>query len=109
MALTARQRNALPPSAFVIKPNRNRSSWAYPLPTAAMARRAGISEAQRQRMLRAAVSFAARRGTRGSYARIARLARQRAGAASLKSGTPWRSKPRRTSTRRTRRGRRRRR
>jgi len=42
MALTAKQRNALPDSAFVY-----RRSRMYPVPTKAQARKAGISERQR--------------------------------------------------------------
>jgi hypothetical protein len=113
MALTTRQRNKLPRSAFAIRSG-PRSNWAYPLPTRAQARAAGISEAQRQRMLRAAVAYAARSDTRSSYGAIRRKARTRAGATSKASGTPWgtattgrrrttRRRRRRTTTRRRRR------
>lgn len=53
MALTARQRNALPAAAF-LDPARRR----FPAPTPAQARRAGISEAQRVRTLRSALARA---------------------------------------------------
>jgi hypothetical protein len=88
MALTAAQRRKLPKSAFAIHPGDSRSRWAYPMPTAAQARRAGISEPQRQRMLRAAAAYSARRGTRGSYSRIAPAARRKAGG-STKGGRAW--------------------
>jgi hypothetical protein len=65
MALTAKQRNRLPDSAFVYPARR-----AYPVPTKMQARKAGISEAQRQRTHNAAVSFAARRSTSGSASRV---------------------------------------
>jgi len=77
MALTAAQRRRLPRSAFAIRSG-PRSNWAYPLPTKAQARAAGISEASRQRMLRAAASYSARRSTRGSPARIQPAARAKA-------------------------------
>lgn len=54
MALTARQRRRLPDSAFLDRRHRR-----FPAPTAAQARRAGISEAQRVRTLRSALSRAA--------------------------------------------------
>jgi hypothetical protein len=65
MALTTRQRNALPRSAFALHSG-PRSNWRYPAPTKAQARRAGISESQRARTHRAALSYAGRRSTRGS-------------------------------------------
>jgi 3,4-dihydroxy-2-butanone 4-phosphate synthase len=65
MALTAKQRAKLPPSAFVYPSKR-----AYPAPTAAQARKAGISEAQRQRTLRSARSYAARKDTMGTTGRV---------------------------------------
>jgi hypothetical protein len=73
MALTARQRNALPRSAFAIPSQRK-----YPMPTKAQARRAGISERQRLGLHRNALSRAAQSNTRGSYARMARVSRARA-------------------------------
>jgi hypothetical protein len=81
MALTARQRNKLPKSAFAIHPGKARSRWAYPLPTPSQARRAGISEGQRKRMLRAAVTYSARSSTRGSPRTIAPKAKRRNAAA----------------------------
>jgi hypothetical protein len=87
MALTAAQRAKLPRSAFAIR-GRTRSQDAYPLPTKAQARRAGISEPQRQRMLRAAAAYSARGNTRGSYSRIAPRARRRAGG-NTRGGTAW--------------------
>jgi hypothetical protein len=78
MALTTRQRNALPRSAFGYAPARSpRSSWRYPMPTATQARKAGISEVQRQQTLRSAKSYSARRSTVSSPARIAPIANRR--------------------------------
>ncbi|MCL2582959.1 MAG: hypothetical protein FWE35_10925 [Streptosporangiales bacterium] len=54
MALTARQRNALPASAFIDRAHRR-----FPVPTKAQARRAHISEAQRIRIHRNALARAA--------------------------------------------------
>ena len=53
MGLTARQRNRLPASAFIDRTHRR-----FPVPTKAQARKAGISEAQRLRTLRSALSRA---------------------------------------------------
>jgi hypothetical protein len=74
MALTAKQRRALPASAFVYPSRR-----AYPVPTKAQVRRAGISEAQRVRTVRNALARANQPQTSGSYGRVARTARARAG------------------------------
>jgi hypothetical protein len=74
MALTTRQRDRLPASAFAIPSRR-----AYPMPTKAQARKAGISEAQRLRTHRNAISRAAQRGTGGSKAKMSRIARARTG------------------------------
>lgn len=74
MALTTRQRNALPRSAFAIPSRR-----AYPMPTKAQARRAGISEAQRLRTHRNAISRAAQRNTGGNVTTMRRIARTRTG------------------------------
>lgn len=60
MALTAAQRNKLTPSAFLDPKNRR-----FPAPTKAQARHAGISEAQRVRTLRSALSRAAQPQARG--------------------------------------------
>jgi hypothetical protein len=68
MALTAKQRNALPRSAFIDPAHRR-----FPVPTAAQARKAGIPEAQRLRILRNALARAAqhqpRRQARGAGGR----------------------------------------
>lgn len=61
MALTAKQRNALPRSAF-LDPARRR----FPVPTAAQARSAGIGEAQRVRTMRNALARAAQPQKRGA-------------------------------------------
>jgi hypothetical protein len=65
MALTAKQRNALPSSAFVYPKSRK-----YPVPTKAQARKAGISERQRQATHRNALSRAAQRNTSGTTSRV---------------------------------------
>jgi len=78
MALTSRQRNALPRSAFVYAPKGSpRSSWRYPVPTKTQARKAGISEAQRVRTHNAARSYAGRSNTKGSYSTVHRVATRR--------------------------------
>jgi hypothetical protein len=74
MALTAKQRNALPSSAFVYPKQRK-----YPVPTKAQAKRAGISERQRLRTHRNALSRAAQPQTSGSYSTVARKVKSRAG------------------------------
>jgi hypothetical protein len=81
MALTAKQRNALPRSAFAYPSRR-----AYPMPTKAQARAAGISERQRLGLIRNAQSRAAQSGTRGSLSTVRRVGAKRAGGqvASLK-------------------------
>jgi hypothetical protein len=90
MALTAAQRRRLPRSAFLYAPaGAPRSRWRYPVPTKRQARRAGISEPQRQRIAKAAVSYSARRTTIGSRRRVEAIARRRAGA------TPARRRSRR--------------
>lgn len=61
MALTAKQRNALPPSAFLDRKRRR-----FPVPTKAQARKAGISEQQRARTLRSALSRASQRQKPGA-------------------------------------------
>ena len=101
MALTTRQRNALPRSAFLYAPaDKPRSAWRYPVPTKAMAQRAGISEAQRQRTAKAAVSYSARSGTIGSKRVVEPVARQRAGATPARRGSAPRSSARATKARR---------
>jgi hypothetical protein len=80
MALTTAQRNRLPRSAFALHSG-PRSNWRYPAPTKAQARRAGISEAQRARTHRAALSYGARRSTRGHPSTVrAHVRRQHQGA-----------------------------
>lgn len=83
MALTAKQRNALPDSAFAYPKTRR-----YPVPTKAQAQRAGISERQRVATLRNALSRAAQRNTSGSGRHVRRaVARRHAGTvASVKRG-----------------------
>lgn len=79
MSLTAAQRRKLPRSAFVYAPkSAPRSSWRYPVPTAAQARRAGISEANRLRIARSAMSYAGRRSTSGTTARVGAVVHRRA-------------------------------
>lgn len=67
MALTAKQRNKLPKSAFAYPSQRK-----YPVPTKNQARKAGISETQRLGLHRNALSRAAQSGTSGSYGRVAK-------------------------------------
>ena len=66
MPLTAKQRGALPNSAFAYPATRS-----YPVPTPAQARKAGISKAQAQATARAALSLAARKDTAGSARTVA--------------------------------------
>jgi hypothetical protein len=73
MALSSRQRNKLPASAFVYPSKRK-----YPVPTKAQAANAGISESQRLRIHRAALSYAARSDTSGSYGTVAKAVKRRA-------------------------------
>ena len=61
MALTAKQRNALPASAFL-----DRKGRRFPVPTAAQAKAAHIPEAQRVRTLRNALARAAGPQAKGS-------------------------------------------
>jgi hypothetical protein len=72
VALTAKQRNALPDSAFIYPRTRS-----YPVPTKAQAKRAGISETQRLRTHRNALSRAAQASTSGSYRTVATKVRRR--------------------------------
>jgi hypothetical protein len=74
MALTAKQRKALPASAFAYP-----SSRKYPVPTKAQAAKAGIGEKQRLAMHRNALSRAGQSGTSGSYSTVARKVRARSG------------------------------
>jgi hypothetical protein len=72
MALTAKQRAALPPSAFAYPKQRT-----YPVPTKTQAKQAGISETQRQGLLRNAKSRAAQKQTSGTTRHVARIASRR--------------------------------
>jgi hypothetical protein len=74
MALTARQRNALPASAFALRKARK-----YPMPTKAQARRAGISERQRMGLHRNARSRAAQSKTASSLPHIRSVSRRNGG------------------------------
>jgi hypothetical protein len=74
MALNARQRNKLPASAFVYPQARK-----YPVPTKAQAAKAGISEAQRLRVHRSALSYAGRSDTSGNYGAVAKAVKARSG------------------------------
>jgi hypothetical protein len=74
VALTAAQRRRLPSSAFVYPKQRK-----YPVPTKAQARKAGISERQRLRMHRNALSRANQSSTSGSYKTVAKKVKARAG------------------------------
>jgi hypothetical protein len=74
MALTAKQRRALPPSAFAYP-----STRTYPVPTKAQAAKAGIGETQRLGLHRNALSRAAQSSTSGSYPTVARKVRARTG------------------------------
>lgn len=78
MALTTTQRNKLPRSAFVYAPKgKPRSQWKYPVPTKSMARKAGISEKQRQSIHASALSFAKSKSTMGSHATVSRVVKAR--------------------------------
>jgi hypothetical protein len=83
MALTAKQRKALPDSAFAYPSKRS-----FPVPTRAQARKAGISERQRLAVHRNALSRAAQPQTRGSYPAVARKVKARAGAKVATVGGP---------------------
>jgi type IV secretory pathway VirB9-like protein len=72
MALTSKQRNKLPNSAFIYPSKR-----AYPAPTKAQARKAGISEAQRKRTLNSARAYGARKSTSGSPGKINKVTGKR--------------------------------
>lgn len=72
--ISSKQRSALPPSAFAIPSRR-----AYPMPTQAQARRAGISETQRLNLHRNALARSSSSKTGGSYSKMAQVARTRTG------------------------------
>jgi hypothetical protein len=74
MALTSQQRKKLPASAFAYPSQRK-----YPVPTQSQAAAAGISEAQRLRIHRSALSYAARADTTGSYRHVAKAVKGRSG------------------------------
>ena len=86
MSLTAAQRRKLPRSAFVYSPTPARSSWKYPVPTRAQAKRAGISEANRLRIARSAMSYAGRRSTSGTSARVGAVVHRRAPSIGRRAG-----------------------
>lgn len=85
MRLTASQRNKLPPSAFVYHPARTKAGQAktaangyrYPVPTKAQARKAGISETQRQSIHQAALRYSGRKNTAGTRGQISRVVKAR--------------------------------
>ena len=74
MAMTAKQRNALPDKAFVYPKQRR-----YAVPTKKQAKKAGISEEQRLRLHRNALSRAAQKGTSGTYSAVAKKVEARSG------------------------------
>lgn len=74
MAITAKQRRALPRSAFALPGARK-----YPVPTRAQAKRAGIPQAALGGMYRSALSRAGQARTAGSYPTVARKVRAVAG------------------------------
>lgn len=67
MALSAKQRGKLPPSAFAYPRTRK-----YPVPTKTQAQKAGISERQRVGLHRNALARAAQSATSGSYRHVQR-------------------------------------
>jgi hypothetical protein len=74
MALTTKQRAALPSSAFAYPSQRK-----YPVPTKAQAQRAGITERQRVGIHRAALSRSAQTKTSGSYRHVSGVVAKRSG------------------------------
>lgn len=74
MALTAKQRNALPDKAFAYPKKRK-----YPVPTKAQAKKAGISEKQRLKIHRNALARAAQKGTTGTYNTVLKKVKKRSG------------------------------
>jgi hypothetical protein len=83
MALTTKQRNKLPDSAFVYPGKRS-----YPVPTKQQAANAGISEAGMVKMHRAALAYAARSDTMGSYPVVAKAVKARSGGRVTPGRTP---------------------
>jgi hypothetical protein len=76
MALTSNQRSKLPPSAFV-QHSGPRSNWKYPIPTKSQAAKAGISEAQRQRMHSTALAYSGRSNTASTKTAVSRVVNKR--------------------------------
>ena len=74
MALTTQQRSALPDKAFAFPKQRK-----YAVPTKKQAKKAGISEEQRLKLHRDALSRAVQRGTSGTYAKVAKKVQKRTG------------------------------
>jgi hypothetical protein len=72
MALRSKQRTKLPDSAFAYPSRRS-----FPVPTAAQAKRAGISRRTHMGMMRSALSRAGQSHTRGTYAHVAALVKRR--------------------------------
>jgi hypothetical protein len=83
VAITAGQRRCLPASAFASLKTRK-----YPVPTQAQARKAGISEAQRLRLHRNALSRVGQPQTSGTYSTVARKVKSRAGSKVAAVGGP---------------------
>jgi hypothetical protein len=97
MALTTKQRNALPSGAFLDPKNRR-----FPAPTKVQARKAHISEAQRARTLRNALSRAGQDQARGvrmvTPAAVNRTVKSR-GAGAVHSVVERRGRPARGASR----------
>lgn len=74
MALTTKQRSALPDNAFAYPKKRK-----YPVPTRAQAKKAGISEKQRLAIHRNALARAAQKGTAGTYSTVLKKVQRRSG------------------------------
>jgi len=74
MALSSKQRDALPDNAFAYPRKRK-----YPVPTKAQAKKAGISEKQRLAIHRNALARAAQKGTSGTYSTVLKKVRKRSG------------------------------
>lgn len=74
MALSSKQRNALPDNAFAYPKKRK-----YPVPTKAQAKKAGISEKQRLAIHRDALARAAQQGTAGTYSTVLKKVHKRSG------------------------------
>lgn len=81
MALTTKQRDALPDKAFAYPKKRK-----YPVPTKAQAKKAGISEKQRLAIHRNALSRASQKGTSGTYDTVLTLVHKRSGVSKDKKG-----------------------